>query len=176
MQAVSYVIFAWAISSFWQEKWFQKIWITNRQCKTNIGLMHPRGESWISFSFLCNFQVLLQPLPLSLNISHHIFRKQSSANMDSSAVIRNKQQNGKRSKIEKKQSLSDSTGKMIELDFVSSDDGFWASYALLRQIWCGKVTKAKVGVPLQGTQQDSWHFFFFLVDTGAPVSCCRNRC
>lgn len=44
--------------------------------------------------------------------------------MDSSVVLRNKQQNGKRSKIEKKQSLSDNTGKMIELDFVSSDDGF----------------------------------------------------
>lgn len=46
--------------------------------------------------------------------------------MDSSAAIRNQQLNGKRNKTEKKQPLADKTkqgtGKMIELDFVSSDE------------------------------------------------------
>lgn len=62
--------------------------------------------------------------------------------MDSSAVIRNQQLNGKRNKTEKKQPLADitkqGTEKMIELDFVSSDEEFWASYALLRTNWLGK--------------------------------------
>ncbi|XP_048337306.2 uncharacterized protein LOC107427508 isoform X2 [Ziziphus jujuba] len=53
-------------------------------------------------------------------------RKPPSVNIDSSAAIRNQQLNGKRTKTEKKQPLVDKTkqgtGKMIELDFVSSDE------------------------------------------------------
>lgn len=48
--------------------------------------------------------------------------------MDSSAVIRNQQLNEKRKKTEEKQPLANitkqGTGKMIELDFVSSDEEF----------------------------------------------------
>ncbi|KAF3434706.1 hypothetical protein FNV43_RR21791 [Rhamnella rubrinervis] len=55
-------------------------------------------------------------------------RKSSSVNMDLPVVIRNQQLNGKRNKTEKKQPLADitkhGTGKMIELDFVSSDEEF----------------------------------------------------
>ncbi|XP_024017400.1 protein MCM10 homolog [Morus notabilis] len=55
-------------------------------------------------------------------------RKSSSLNKDSSEVIRNQQLNTKRNKTEKEQTLADKTkqgtGKMIELDYVSSDEGF----------------------------------------------------
>lgn len=49
-------------------------------------------------------------------------------NKDSSEVIRNKELSAKRNKTEKEQTLADKTkegmGKMIELDYVSSDEGF----------------------------------------------------
>ncbi|XP_062081787.1 uncharacterized protein LOC133788344 [Humulus lupulus] len=53
-------------------------------------------------------------------------RKSSSLNTDSSEVIRNQQLNAKRNKTGKEQTSTDKTkqgtGKMIELDFVSSDE------------------------------------------------------
>lgn len=51
-------------------------------------------------------------------------------NTDSSEVIRNKELRAKRNKTEKEPTLADKTkegiGKMIELDYVSSDEGFWS--------------------------------------------------
>jgi minichromosome maintenance protein 10 len=64
-----------------------------------------------------------------------IFRKSSSVNMGHSSLTRNRQLDVKRIKTEG-QGLVDkttkSTGKMIELDLVSSDEDFWnLSVALL---------------------------------------------
>lgn len=58
------------------------------------------------------------------------FLRKSNLNTDSSGVIGNQQPNAKRNKPDKEQTLTDKTkqgtGKMIELDFVSSDEEIWA--------------------------------------------------
>lgn len=50
--------------------------------------------------------------------------------MDPSAAIKNQQMDSKRMKTGKEKILIDKTkegmGKMIELEYISSDEGFWA--------------------------------------------------
>lgn len=57
-----------------------------------------------------------------------VLRKPSSIIMDPSAVIKNQQMDSKRMKTGKEKILIDKTkegmGKMIELEYISSDEGF----------------------------------------------------
>lgn len=94
----------------------------NQQFKVNKKQPLRRGDSNTYFRELCFF-IYVTLFTLS---KYQIFRKSSSLGANSSDVIRNQQQNVKRSKTEEKETFADQTkqgaGKMIELHYVSSDE------------------------------------------------------
>lgn len=66
--------------------------------------------------------------PVSLVSLIYCFRKSSSVNMGSPATVKNQHSDAKRAKTEGHVSVDKTTqgsGKMIELDFVSSDEDIW---------------------------------------------------
>ena len=96
---------------------------------TKKAITFRRGDSNIIYFFSSVHFTLIyvcQLLVILLMIKSSFLRKSSSLDTDSSEVIRNQKLNAKRNRTGKEQTLTDKTkegtGKMIELDYVSSDE------------------------------------------------------